>query len=158
MTFFQKTKKFLSPLLQSKLYLFLALAKFCFWAFYSIAVVILLKNTMEAISLKSEYLYTQYVYEFIGFIIVYFIVNYLGRKWEWPKLYYITEKYISDTYVRKLMYLDTNYIESLGTGKLVSIMQNGIKRWNEHLSFMIRDFTRTIVVFIVTMYILFSMN
>lgn len=73
-------------------------------------------------------------------------------------LYYITEKYISDTYVRKLMMLDNNYIESIGTGKLVSIMQNGIKRWNEQLSFLLRDFSRTIIVFIVTIYILSSMN
>lgn len=37
-------------------------------------------------------------------------------------------------------------------------MQNGIKRWNEHLAFLLRDFTRTAVVFVATIYILYSMD
>ena len=158
MTFFQKTKKFLYPLLQSKKYLFLSCAKFIFWAFYSIVIVLLIKNTTEAITEGNLTHFHNSVIYFSIFIVMYFFVNYIGREWEWPKLYYVTEQYISDTYVRKLMAIDNNYIESIGSGKLVSIMQNGIKRWNENLSFLIRDLTRTFIIFIVTVYILYSMN
>lgn len=158
MIFFQKAKKFLYPLLQSKKYLFLSCAKFIFWAFYSIVIVLLIKNTTEAITEGNLTHFHNSVIYFSIFIVIYFFVNYIGREWEWPKLYYVTEQYISDTYVRKLMAIDNNYIESIGSGKLVSIMQNVIKRWNENLSFLIRDLTRTCIIFIVTVYILYSMN
>lgn len=158
MTFLEKTKRFLEPLLQDKKYLILSCIKFTLWAFYSILIIILIKNTTNAIITDDIESFESITQIFTFCIILYFIINYIGRKWEWPILYYKTEKYISDTYVRKMMMIDNNYIEALWSGKLVSIMQNGIKRWNEHLAFLLRDFTRTAVVFVATIYILYSMD
>jgi ABC-type multidrug transport system fused ATPase/permease subunit len=56
------------------------------------------------------------------------------------------------------MIMDNNYVEAIGTGKMISIYSQGIKRWNELLSFLLRDTTRSLVVFIVTISILYSMN
>lgn len=158
MTFFEKSARFLEPLLHDKKHLFLSCLKFTLWAFYSILIVMVIKETTEAIVQNNREQFTHVVRLYILLVIAFFIINYIGRKWEWPILYYSTEKYIADTYVRKMMLLDPNYTESLGTGRLVSIMQNGIKRWNEQLSFLLRDFMRTLIVFIVTIYILTSMN
>lgn len=158
LTFWWKTKRFLAPLLQDKKYLMLSCLKFVLWAMYSILIVNLIKDTTNAIVKDDIEAFESVSYLFIVAIISYFILNFLGRKWEWPRLYYSTEKYISDTYVRKMMLIDNNYIEVLGTWKLVSIMQNGIKRWNELLSFWLRDFTRTFVIFAATIYILYSMD
>lgn len=158
MTFLQKAKQFLAPLKQSPKYLTLSCIKFIFWAIYSLAIVILIKNTSHALELKNYDMFHENVIYFSYFVVVYFIANYLGRRWEWPRLYYIIEEYIADTYVKKMLLIDNNYIESIGTGKLISIMSNGIKRWTELLSFLLRDFTRSLVIFITTIYILYSMN
>lgn len=158
MTFWQKAKRFFEPLLQSKQYLILSCLKFIFWAFYSIAIIILIKNTTNSIVNNDIGAFSNISWTFVAMIILYFVLNYIWRKWEWPILYYATEKYISDTYVRRMMLIDNNYIEAVWSGKLVSIMWDGIKRWNEHLAFLLRDFTRTSVIFISTIYILYSMD
>ncbi len=113
MTFLEKTKRFLEPLLQDKKYLILSCIKFTLWAFYSILIIILIKNTTNAIITDDIESFESITQIFTFCIILYFIINYIGRKWEWPILYYKTEKYISDTYVRKMMMIDNNYIEAL---------------------------------------------
>ncbi|MFZ2336709.1 MAG: hypothetical protein WAW59_00030 [Patescibacteria group bacterium] len=93
----------------------LSCLKFVLWAMYSILIVNLIKDTTNAIVKDDIEAFESVSYLFIVAIISYFILNFLGRKWEWPRLYYSTEKYISDTYVRKMMLIDNNYIEVLGT-------------------------------------------
>ena len=158
MTLFEKSKKFLRPLLESPKYLTLSVIKFIFWAFYAIAAVILIKETTWAIEEKDINLFTKNIFYFCIFITVYFVGNFLWRKWEWPILYYITEKYITERCIRKLIMLDNNYIEAIWTGKVISIVNTGIRRWNELLTFLLRDFSRAIIVFMATIYILYSMN
>lgn len=113
MTFLQKAKRFLEPLLQDKKYLILSCMKFTLWAFYSILIIILIKDTTNAIVRQDKESFEGITQIFIVCILFYFVINYIGRKWEWPILYYKTEKYISDTYVRKMMMIDNNYIEAL---------------------------------------------
>lgn len=113
MTFFQKAKRFLEPLLQDKKYLILSCIKFILWAFYSILIIILIKDTTNAIVKQDKEFFERIAQIFTLCIMLYFVINYIGRKWEWPILYYKTEKYISDTYVRKMMMIDNNYIEAL---------------------------------------------
>ncbi|MBP9779011.1 ABC transporter ATP-binding protein [Candidatus Gracilibacteria bacterium] len=158
MTNLSKARKFLTPLFQSKKYLILSCGKFVFWAIYSIISVMLIKNTSYAIETKNFDLYHTNVLYFCGFVVIYFIANYYGRRWEWPRLHYVVEEYISNSYVRKMMLIDNNYLESIGTGKLISIMTTGIKLWTELLLLGLRDFIRTGVIFVVTLYILYSLN
>ena len=56
------------------------------------------------------------------------------------------------------MLMDNNYVENIGTGRMISIYSHGIKRWTELLSFLLRDFTRTLVIFFTTIFVLYSMN
>lgn len=158
MTFIEKAKRFFRPLGESPVFLVLSCIKFIFWAGYSLYSVFLLKNALHAIEAGNREVFLEQIFEFSIFVVLYFVFNFFGRKWEWPTLYYITEEYISNKYVRKLMMMDNNYVESIGTGKMISIYSNGIKRWTELLSFLIRDFTRTGVIFATTIYILYSMN
>ncbi len=118
----------------------------------------LIKNTSYAIETKNFDLYHTNVLYFCGFVVIYFIANYYWRRWEWPRLHYVVEEYISNSYVRKMMLIDNNYLESIGTGKLISIMTTGIKLWTELLLLWLRDFIRTGVIFVVTLYILYSLN
>lgn len=158
MTILSKARKFLTPLFQSKKYLILSCGKFVFWAIYSIVSVILIKNTSHAIETKNYELFHLNVLYFCGFVVIYFIANYYWRRWEWPRLHYVVEEYISNSYVQKMMLIDNNYLESIGTGKLISIMTTGIKLWTELLLLWLRDFIRTGVIFVVTLYILYSLN
>ena len=113
LTFFGKAKRFLEPFLQNKKYLILSCLKFTLWAFYSIIIIILIKDTTNAIVADDIALFQSISWTFIFMVIGYFILNYIGRRWEYGILFYSTEKYISDTYVRKMMMIDNNYIESL---------------------------------------------
>ncbi len=158
MTLFEKSKKFLRPLLESPKYLILSVIKFIFWAFYSIATILIIKETTWAIESQDINVFTKNIYYFWVFIFVYFIANYFWRKWEWPMLYYITERYITEKYTRKLISLDNNYIEAIWTGKIISIITKWVHQWNQLLAFLLRDFTRTLIIFITTIYILYSMN
>jgi predicted ATPase len=77
MTFFEKTKRFLEPLTESPKYLILSGLKFMLWAAYSLSAVFLLKNSLHAIERGDFTAFTQNVWYFIGFVVFYFILNFL---------------------------------------------------------------------------------
>ena len=79
--------------------------------------------------------FTSVLWFFIAFVIGYFLFSILARRWDWPIFQYIVQEWISDNYARKVMLLDNNYLESIGTGKMISIFTTGMRRWVELLQF-----------------------
>lgn len=56
-------------------------------------------------------------------MIGYFIVTWFLRTADWPHLYHDLERWIYRKYIPTIIRLDNNYVEGIGTGKLISILR-----------------------------------
>lgn len=142
MTFFEKTKRFLEPLRVNKLFTFLAIVKFSMWAVYAIVSVYIIKYALIAVQKSDRMMLDSIIFFFLGFFLFYLVFSYLLRKTDWPYLYHDIEKYLYQKYIPKIIELDNNYLETLGTGRLGMIIATGKKQWTESLKSLIEQITR----------------
>ncbi len=158
MTFFQKVKLFLAPLKEQKLLAILSSIKFSGYAIYAIASVLIIKWWMNAITLWNKELYTQYIWWFVVFFWWYLILAWIFRTTDWPHMYHNTEKWIYKRYLDQIIHLDNNYIEKIGTGKMISIFRDGKKVWMDQLSFLIKECSKIWVTWIFLFYMLLQID
>jgi len=57
----------------------------------------------------------------------YLILAWIFRTTDWPHMYHNTEKWIYRRYLTQIIDLDNNYLEKIGTGKMISIFRDGKK-------------------------------
>ncbi|MBP6981487.1 ABC transporter ATP-binding protein [Candidatus Gracilibacteria bacterium] len=158
MTFFEKTKRFLEPLLANKLFTYLAIVKFSMWAIYALVSVYIIKYALIAIQKSDRAMLDSIIFFFIGFFFFYLVFSYLLRKTDWPYLYHNIEKYLYQKYIPKIIELDNNYLETLGTGRLGMIIATGKKQWAESLKSLLEQITKISITGGVMLFFLFSTN
>lgn len=158
MTFFQKARLFLSPLRDNKLLTFFAMIKFSGYAVYAIATVLIIKWAMHAISLGDSNLYLQYVWVFMGFFAWYLCIAWIFRTSDWPDLYHNIERWIYRRYIPIIVNLDNNYLEKIGTGRMISIFRDGRKVWIDQLCFLNKEFSKILVTGVFLFYMLFQID
>ncbi len=56
-------------------------------------------------------------------MLVYFILAWMLRTADWPHLYHDLERWIYRKYIPMIVQLDNNYVEGIGTGKMISILR-----------------------------------
>ena len=146
MTFLQKAKRFFEPLKESRLLVLLSVLKFSTWALYGLFSVYMIRESVRLFSLSDLHWLTILLYEFITFSIGYLCITWISRKTDWPFLYYAIVKWIYQQYLQKLFLIDGNYIERMGTGKLIAIITSWEKAWVEWLTNFIKEGTRMIIL------------
>ncbi len=146
MTFLQKAKRFFEPLKESRLLVLLSVLKFSTWALYGLFSVYMIRESVRLFSLSDLHWLTILLYEFITFSIGYLCITWISRKTDWPYLYYAIVKWIYQQYLQKLFLIDGNYIERMGTGKLIAIITSWEKAWVEWLTNFIKEGTRMIIL------------
>ncbi len=139
MTFFQKAKRFFEPLADNKWFTFLSCLKFSTYWFYAIVSVLVIRSSLSAIESHNITQYSRDINIFIWLVMFYFIAGWLLRTSDWPKLFHSIERWIYNKYLPIIIHLDNNYLEALGTGKLISIIWEGRKVWVEQLLNFLRE-------------------
>lgn len=145
MTFWQKAKRFFEPLGENKLLTFFSCIKFSMWGVYAIASVIIIRESLHAIEANSIDSFRQSVNLFCIFFVLFLGTTWLFRRTDWPYLYHRVEKWIYRRYIPKIIEADNNYIEKIGTGKLISILRDGRKVWMDQLSWIIKETMKILV-------------
>ena len=115
MTFFDKTKRFFEPLTENKTLLILSIIKFSLWAIYALVSVYIIHYALSYTESQDAEKLTLLLQIFSLFFIAYLVISYIFRKVDWPYLYHDLERYIYRKYIPKIITLDNNYIEALGT-------------------------------------------
>lgn len=146
MTFFEKAKRFLDPLLQNKLFAILSAFKYGIWAIDVLVGVYIIRFALTATQNKDTILLEKYTYFFIGFLCVYLIFSFFIRKTDWPYFYHDLERTLYRKYIPKIIQLDNNYLESVGTGRLTSIVSIGFTRWIESSTDLLKHVTRILIM------------
>ncbi len=142
MTFFQKAGRFFEPLGDYKFLTFLSCLKFSTWGIHAIASVVIMRSSLKAIEQGNRELFQQNIQLYLFFIVLYFSVWWLLRATDWPGLFHSIERWIYQRYIPKLILLDNNYIEGIGTGKMISIIRDGRTVWVDQLSNFLKEITK----------------
>ncbi len=158
MTFVRKIQLFFLPLRANKILVVLSCIKFISWWAYAIASVIIIKSSIHAIELWQPILYKHYISLFIIFFIGYFLFSWIFRTTDWPRLYHSLEKWIYRRYIPHIVSLDNNYLESIGTGRMISIVTQGTKTWIELLSNLLKEWMKISITWWFLLYLIAQVN
>lgn len=154
MTFWQKAKRFLEPLTENKLLTFLSCIKFSTWGIYAIASVLIIRATLSAIESDDIESFESAISIFGIFFALFLFITWMFRRTDWPYLYHNIEKWIYRRYIPLIIEADNNYIEKIGTGKLISILRDGKKVWIDQLSWIIKESMKILVTGSFLLYLL----
>jgi ABC-type multidrug transport system fused ATPase/permease subunit len=113
---------------------------------------------MKSAEMGEEQLYHKYLLWYIIFFILYFLVAWIFRRTDWPYLYHNIERWIYRRYIPKIIYADNNYIEKIGTGKMISILKEGRKVWMDQISQLIKEITKITITWWFLFYLLYQID
>lgn len=71
---------------------------------------------------QNYHIFTQTVILFTLYNVVYFTLKYLTRHWGWPATHPL-RRTIHEKYVSWFFTLDNNYVEKIGTGRMISMLE-----------------------------------
>lgn len=154
MTFIEKARLFLLPLKSNKLLTFFSCIKFFTWWFNAVIGVLIIKWAVKAVEKNDIALLDYWTTLFVILFCSYLVVGWVFRKSDWPYLYHKVEMWIYERYMPMFITLDNNYLESVGTWRLISILKEGVKVWVDQLSFMIKELTKITITGAFLIYLL----
>ena len=145
MTFIEKTKLFFAPLRENKLLTLFSCIKFFTWWFNAVVWVLIIRGAVKAIEHNDPILLNHWIKLFILLFFAYLTIGWVFRKTDWPHLYHRVEMWIYNRYLPMLVTLDSNYLESIWTWRIISVIKEGTKTWIDQLSFFIKEITKITV-------------
>ena len=113
----------------------------------------MLWNTLETSDMEHT---KNLLFIYIWILIVLHIILEYIKKWWWAELYFPQQRYIQDKYLKQFSTINGNYIESVGTWKLISIMSAGFERWSGLIESLIWYIVWFVINFIAGIY--FALN
>lgn len=97
------------------------------------------------------------VYWFIFYNTIYFVLKYVSRHWGWPT-YHPIKREIDKKYISWFFTLDNNYIEKIGTGRMISMLEKGIGTWAELMVGLVNNVTYHGILILFFCYVLSSIH
>jgi ABC-type multidrug transport system fused ATPase/permease subunit len=129
--------------------------KFATWAVDALVGVYIIKLALDATQHWNVALLEKYIWIFVIYLPIYICIAYSIRKIDWPYLYHDLEKYIYRKYIPKIITLDNNYVESLGTGKLLSIFTTGRTQWVESSTMLLQQVAKIVLTWGFMLWLIF---
>ncbi len=126
--FWVNVRRFFEPCMTNKIILWKALFVAFLWGINGIAHVIFLERLTYFLLNKPDTFPTVLII-YIFYLMSYEIVNFSVRRWWWVELLGTSWNAISREYITRFIQLDNNAVESIWTGKLISIINTGIEKW-----------------------------
>ncbi|NDK08490.1 hypothetical protein EOM39_04580, partial [Candidatus Gracilibacteria bacterium] len=127
-SYFNFLVKFFTPAIKRKDITVKAMFPVIFNSVTSIISVYLIKEITNKIQDGFNEIYSLLVFLTISILLNYIVLLWT-RRWThaviWPGL----RQYMYSTYIPKYLYIDNNYIEKQGTGKLIAMIEKGMHAW-----------------------------
>ncbi|MFK7779607.1 MAG: ABC transporter ATP-binding protein [Candidatus Gracilibacteria bacterium] len=153
-----KIKRFFEPALYNKIVLFRAIISGLVQTLYAVINIYFIQKIIDLIEKDLQNQILNITIYFFIFNIIYFIFSFISRKWSWADIYYSNIKTLNKLYMSKFNTLDNTSIETVGTGKIISILSKGFETWSNFLAASISIVTKVIVSVIATFIILKSLG
>jgi hypothetical protein len=68
------------------------------------------------------------------------------------------QKWVLKKYLDTFMHVDGTYIEKMGTGRIISILQTGANVWGDGLINMLKEETKVLITSTFILFVFFSKN
>lgn len=158
MSFFASIKRFFAPTSQMKGVFLRSLAQWLTWATQPIIHVYFIQKITFFIGQKDFVWFRNTLILYVISIVFYEICEHISRNWGWVESVPKTKQILGNELIPEFIKIDNNTVESIGTGKLVSIIEKGIDTWSEWIHAFTERGSAVTVTFIYVIYILFKNN
>jgi len=128
MTSWQKVRLFFSPLRTNPWWVFFLIVYIVFFAFFNTYIVVIIQKITEAIEWQNIELFRMQSLLLLWL----FIINYFTKVFYKPRNFWLIRdftQYLDSLYLEKFLQSNNNETEKIGTGRMISIIQQGIYTW-----------------------------
>ncbi|MBC7498520.1 ABC transporter ATP-binding protein [Candidatus Gracilibacteria bacterium] len=126
------------------------------YGIYAIGSVLIMKFALKAMEGNNIEQYNLNIIASIVLIVMYFIITWFLRNTDWPGLFHDLERWIYHRYIPIIVQLDNNYLESIGTGKMISILRDGRTVWVDQLCHLLQESAKMLVTGGMLLYLIFN--
>lgn len=126
---FPTVRRFLAPASGRWVPLLKGAAINALFALYPMAFAALTKFLVDALSVGDARRFWSLIAVFAAGSAVFFALTALMRNWGWVGMYSFYTKAIHGDVMRRFVHLDNNAVETVGTGRLIAIIGEGVKAW-----------------------------
>jgi len=155
-TFWQKTKRFLSPFTSDRWIYLIAIFTYVLSSLNIIAYVLFLERVLYVLESWTKQDFYNTIYIFLCYYAVYLFLKVVLRKKWWPAHATTARKYVQRKYLPKFFQLDNNELEKLWTWKVIAILDKGITVWGNLFHHFFEEWTRVLVSVIFTAYMVWK--
>ncbi len=153
-SFFENLKRFIEPIkLRPKIYIKYFFVAFWWWINGIFHVLFLERITFYLQNADNDW-FNNILKYYIAFIIIYELINFSVKKWWWVETIPIWIADMYKKYLDKYVVLDNNKIETIGTGKMIGIVQGWVGKWLELLGSSIEQWFFLLTSFLFTIYMI----
>ncbi len=151
-------KRFLYPIVLDPWLYVRGFFMYAIWPINPIAHILFLQKITYALEIWNKQLFNNTLLYYIIFITIYEILNYSFRNWGRVEIAEKTQQNIHSYYIKKFIKLDNNKIESIWSGRLISIIEKWLLDWWKILNVLFFQWIPVIFSLVFTIYMLFSLN
>ncbi len=120
--------------------------------------IVFTKYLITLLELKNVVLFHQKIELITICVVIYFTVRFLTtNRWR-VKTFWIYQKTIRKVYLKKILYIDNNSYDKIGTWNLISIVEKWVQAWSWLLVNTIRYSRSVIITLILNIYYIYQVN
>lgn len=152
MPFLKPIVRFLSPIKQDPFIFLRAAIQWFVWAIQWVIHVYFIQRIISLVWAKDWVWMQITLLYYIIYIVVHELLEYISKDWWWIEAIPKTRWLLSRRFIPVFLKIDNNSVESIGTGKLVSIIEKWIDTWAEWLYGIFERWFSFIVIFVYVLY------
>ncbi len=156
--FLRNLTHFTYPLWRNKVVTLKSIIMYCVWSFWPIGHVFFIQRIISVLENSDKEAFIQTMFYYGVYIILMEVAEYIVRKWWRVENVNIYRRTIQEDVIPAFSRLSNNSTETIGTGKLISIMEKGIDVWAISLNQILENVTRNLVVFFFAIYMIIQFD
>lgn len=121
--FMKNFKRFFEPISETKHIYFLGFIFILIQGFNLVAHIFFIQILTSSLENANQEFFWKIIFAYIAYILIYEIFYFITIKHTWPIFYNQSILNIQGKYFKKFIQLNNNTTETIGTGKLISIMK-----------------------------------
>lgn len=126
MNFWHKTLRFLEPCLHFPFVSFMRIFTTMNTTCFTLVLAYFLKHIVSTIEMRDMAGFVNALFWASLIMVIFQVLGFIFRNYYWVEQQYTWDPYIYRKYLWKFIRLEQGKVESLGTGKILSILQKGM--------------------------------
>ena len=157
-TYFEVIYRFFEPVKKLKIYSIQQMIKWITGWINPFIHVMFIEKIVTQIELWSRAWFEQFLIYYISYVLLFEIFHWCTYYWWWFSADPEIRKNLSNEYIEKYMNFDNSYIEKIGTGKSISILNKWIDAWASGLTRFLWNWAGLVASFILVFFYLLKIH